>query len=81
MIIYRVDSDDPQGVYYNGTEVFYHLYREALIEYDERKASGGHKLISIDKLVVSGFSTVDLLNRQNFVETRTIVKEYNGYKD
>lgn len=41
MIIYCVDSDDPQGVFGDsGTEAYFSLYRNALLDYDERRIRG-----------------------------------------
>ena len=61
MIVYCVDSDDPQEVFDNsGTKTYFSLYREALADYDERRMRGDHYYICMFRFVVSKFSTVDL---------------------
>ena len=82
MIVYCVDSDDPQGVFDgSGTLVYFSLYRNALADYDERRVRGDHNYIWMTRLVVSKFSMIDLLNRRNFVGEYRIVKKWNAYED
>ena len=82
MIIYCVDSDDPQEVFDNsGTKVYFSLYQEAIVDYNERLVHGDHNCIWMYKLDVTRFSTIDLLNRRNFVRELKLIEECNAYED
>lgn len=81
MIIYCVVSDEPRGYWrHDGTKEYHSSYQSALVDYEERMKANLHTFVSLDKLIVSRFSTIDLLNRRGFVETRKVIKEWREQK-